>query len=80
MNKFFRGIIVGGVAVVGAMLLLRTNNGSRLMERMGMAAEPLDHKARGAVKMVQDNARRWSAAIKDDTQNFTRRLTKRTTH
>jgi gas vesicle protein len=78
MNKLVRGIITGSVigATVGVVMLLRKN--SSVMKNMNMQTDQLSGRTRGTVKMVRDNARRWTSAVKNGTEAFSRKLAHRT--
>ncbi|MGE5582798.1 MAG: YtxH domain-containing protein [Bacillota bacterium] len=78
MNRLVRGIVAGSVigAAVGVVMLMRRKPG--MMKDMRMQPERINDRARGTVKMVRDNARRWTSAVKDGTEAFSRKLAHRT--
>jgi hypothetical protein len=78
MNKLVRGIITGSVigATVGIVMLMRKKTG--VMKNMNAQVDQLSGRTRETAKMVQDNARRWTSAVKNGTQAFSRKLAHRT--
>lgn len=78
MNKLVRGIITGSVigATVGIVMLMRKNTG--VMKNMNAQVDQLSGRTRETAKMMQDNARRWTSAVKNGTQAFSRKLAHRT--
>ena len=78
MNRIVRGIITGSVigATVGVVMLMRKKSG--VMKNMNIQADHLSGQTRGTVKMVRDNARRWTSAVKNGTEAFSRKLAHRT--
>jgi hypothetical protein len=77
MNRIVRGIITGSVigATVGVVMLMRRRSG--VMKNMNMQADQLSGRTHGTVKMVRDNARRWTTAVKSGTEAFSRKLAHR---
>ncbi len=78
MNKLVRGIITGSVigATVGIVMLMRKKTG--VMKNMNAQVDQLSGRTRETAKMMQDNARRWTSAVKNGTQAFSRKLAHRT--
>ncbi len=78
MNKLVRGIITGSVigATVGIVMLMRKKTGG--MKNMNAQVDQLSGRTRETAKMMQDNARRWTSAVKNGTQAFSRKLAHRT--
>ncbi|HBF35784.1 MAG TPA: hypothetical protein DDW50_00505 [Firmicutes bacterium] len=78
MNKLLRGIITGSIigATVGVVMLMRKRSG--VMKSMNIQSDQLSGRTRGTVKMVRDNARRWTSAVKNGTEAFSRKLAHRT--
>ncbi len=78
MNKLVRGIITGSVigATVGVVMLMRKKSG--VMKNMNLQADQLSGRTHGTVKMVRDNAKRWTSAVKNGTEAFSRKLAHRT--
>jgi hypothetical protein len=73
MNKLVRGVITGsliGAGVGVAMLMMRRNNSM-------MKPEEISGRTRRTLKAVKDNALRWTSAVKSGTENFSRRLARR---
>jgi hypothetical protein len=77
MNRLVRGIITGSVigATVGVVMLMRKPG---VMKGMNMQADQLSGRTRGTVRLVRDNARRWTSAVKNGTEAFSRKLAHRT--
>ncbi len=78
MNKLVRGIITGSVigATVGIVMLMRKNTG--VMKNMNGQVDQFSGRTRETAKMMQDSARRWTSAVKNGTQAFSRKLAHRT--
>jgi uncharacterized MAPEG superfamily protein len=79
MHKLIRGVITGtliGAGVGVAMLVMRNRN----QKMMAMARGPreLNERSRGTIRMVKDNAMRWTSAVKSGTEAFSRKLAQRT--
>ncbi len=72
MNKVFRSLVTGSLvgAAVGLVMLVNRRRG---MINTGQ----VNHRARGTAKMVRDNAMRWTSAMKNGTEAFSRRLARR---
>lgn len=72
MNKVLRGLIAGSLvgAAVGMVMLANRRRGM-------MDTEQMAHSARGTAKMVRDNAMKWTSAMKNGTEAFSRRLARR---
>lgn len=78
MHKLIRGVITGSIIGAGVgvtMLVMRNRN-----QKMTMARGPreLNEGARGTIRMVKDNAMRWTSAVKSGTEAFSQRLAHRT--
>lgn len=79
MNKLIRGAITGsliGAGVGVAMLVMRNRNQKMMMKTRG--PQDLNERARGTIRMVRDNAMRWTSAVKSGTEAFSRKLAHRT--
>ncbi len=78
MNRLIRGIITGSVigAAVGMAMLVR--NKPSMVKKMMFQPEKLNNSASGTVRMVRDNAMRWTSAVKSGTEAFSRKLAHRT--
>ena len=78
MNKLVRGIITGSLigAAVGVVMLVHRKPGA--FRNMNIRPEQMKDPARGTVRMVRDNAMRWTSAVKDGTEAFSRKLAHRT--
>ena len=78
MNKLVRGVITGsliGAGVGAAMLMMRNRNRMMLKKR---GPQELNERTLGTMRMVKDNAMRWTSAVKSGTEAFSRRLAQRT--
>ena len=78
MNKLVRGIVTGSLigATVGVVMLMRKKPG--MIKNMKIQSAPLNGRTRGTVRMVKDNAMRWTSAVKSGTEAFSRKLAHRT--
>lgn len=78
MNKLVRGVITGSLigAGVGAVMLMMRNRNQMIMKRRG--PQELNERTLGTMRMVKDNAIRWTSAVKSGTQAFSRKLAQRT--
>jgi gas vesicle protein len=78
MNRLVRGIVTGSLigATVGVVMLMRKQSG--VMKNMNTQADQLNKRTRGTVRMVRDNAMRWTSAVKSGTEAFSRKLAHRT--
>jgi gas vesicle protein len=78
MNRLVRGIVTGSVigAAVGVVMLMRKKQG--VIRNMNMQSDQLSGRTRGTVRMVRDNAKRWTSAVKSGTEAFSRKLAHRT--
>lgn len=73
MNRVFRSLIAGSLvgAAVGLAMLVNRKRG------MVINTGQINHQARGTAKMVRDNAMKWTSAMKNGTEAFSRRLARR---
>ena len=81
MNKLVRGLVTGslvGAAVGVAMLAMKKKRGMTTNMNLRQANR-VNQQARGTISVVKDNAMRWSAAVKNGTEAFSRRLARRAT-
>ncbi|HBE80240.1 MAG TPA: hypothetical protein DDW65_21040 [Firmicutes bacterium] len=78
MNRLVRGIVTGSVigATIGLVMLTRKKSG--VMKNMNTQADQLNKRTHGTVRMVRDNAMRWTSAVKSGTEAFSRKLAHRT--
>lgn len=78
MNRLVRGIVTGSVigATVGVVMLMRKKSG--VMKNMNIQPDKLSGRTLGTVRMVRDNAKRWTSAVKNGTEAFSRKLAHRT--
>lgn len=77
MHKLVRGVITGsliGAGVGVAMLAMRSRN-QMMMKARG--PQELNERTRGTMRMVKDNAMRWTSAVKSGTEAFSRKLAHR---
>lgn len=72
MNRVFRSLVAGSLvgAAVGLVMLAGRRRG---MVDTGQ----IDQRARGTARMVRDNAMKWTSAMKNGTEAFSRRLARR---
>ena len=77
MNRFVRGIVAGSLigATVGVVMLMRRNQS--MTRNMKNQSNKISGRARGTVRMVRDSAKRWTSAVKDGTEAFSRKLANR---
>ncbi len=73
MNKVIRSLVAGSLvgAAVGLVMLAG--------RRRGMMNARQVNSAHGAMKMVRDNTMRWTSALKNGTEAFSRRMARRMT-
>ena len=78
MNRLIRGIITGSLigAAVGVVMLMRKRSGG--LKNMNIQPGQINGRAHGTVRMVRDNAMRWTSAVKSGTEAFSRKLARRT--
>jgi gas vesicle protein len=78
MNRLVKGIVTGSMigAAVGVVMLMRKKQG--VIRNMNMQSDQLSGRTRGTVRMVRDNAKRWTSAVKSGTEAFSRKLAHRT--
>lgn len=71
MNRVFRSLVAGSIvgATVGLVMLVNRRRGAMNTGQV--------NSARGSVKMVRNNTMRWTSALKNGTEAFSRRLAKR---
>ena len=69
MNRVIRGIVTGSIigATVGVVMLMRKRTA---LKNMNLQPEQLSGRTRGTVRMVRDNAMRWTSAVKSGTEAF----------
>lgn len=84
MNRLIRGAITGSLIGAGigvAMLWMRRNNQNSMKSaarsRVLIQPHEMRGRAQGTLHMVKDNAMRWTSAVKDGTEAFSRRLAHR---
>jgi hypothetical protein len=80
MNKIVRGVITGamiGAAVGLAMLTRRQRRVIGIADSMKTGMGKVNRQARGTVRLVHDNAKRLTSAVKTGTETFTRKLARR---
>jgi hypothetical protein len=80
MNKMVRGVITGTVigAFVGmAMLTRRKKSINDIGNSMKTGMGKVNRQARGTIRLVHDNAKRLTTAVKTGTETFTRKLARR---
>lgn len=80
MNKMVRGVITGtviGAAVGVAMLVRNRRSNMNLSSSMKMDMGKVNRQARGTIRLVSDNAKRLTSAVKTGTETFTRKLARR---
>lgn len=72
MNKVFRSLVAGSLvgAAVGLVMLANRRRG---MINTGQ----VNSRTRSTAKMVRENAMRWTSAMKNGTEAFSRRLARR---
>lgn len=71
MNRVFRSLVAGSIvgATVGLVMLVNRRRGAMNTGQV--------NSVRGSVKMVRNNTMRWTSALKNGTEAFSRRLAKR---
>lgn len=77
MNRLIRGAITGSLIGAGigvAMLWMRRRSP---MKAMAIHPHQMRSQTRGTLHMVKNNAMRWTSAVKDGTEAFSRRLAHR---
>lgn len=76
MNKLVRGVVTGGLigAGVGVVMLMMRSRNQMMMKR---GPQDLNERTLGTMRMVKDNAMRWTSAVKSGTEAFSRKLTQR---
>lgn len=72
MNKVLRGLVAGSLVGTAVGLVMLANRRRGMMD-----TEQMTHSARGAARMVRDNAMKWTSAMKNGTEAFSRRLARR---
>jgi hypothetical protein len=79
MNKLVRGIVTGSLigATVGVVMLMRKR--PSMIRNINIKPEQMNGRTRGTVRMVRDNAMRWTSAVKSGTEAFSRKLAHRIT-
>jgi hypothetical protein len=80
MNKIVRGVITGtviGAAVGMAMLTRRKKSVIDIGNSMKTGMGKVNRQGRGAIRLVHDNAKRLTSAVKTGTETFTRKLARR---
>jgi hypothetical protein len=77
MNKLVRGVITGSLigAGVGVAMLVMRNRGQKMM--MKSRPQSFNERTRGTFRMVKDNAMRWTSAVKNGSEAFSRSLSDR---
>jgi hypothetical protein len=75
VHKLIRGVITGSLigAGVGVAMLMMRNRNQKMME-MARGPRELNERARGTIRMVKDNAMRWTSAVKSGTKAFSHKL------
>ena len=82
MKKIVRGIVTGtliGAGVGLAMIMMRNRSGkmaTKVANRFG-SLSPNAQKSRGTLRMVKDNAMRWTSAVKSGTEAFSQKMARR---
>lgn len=78
MKRLIRGLVIGSVigVAVGTVMLMRRKTG--FLKNTDIRPDKMNTRARGTVRMVKDNAMRWTSAVKNGTEAFSRRLAHRT--
>ena len=72
MNRVLRSLVAGSLVGAAVGLVVLANR------RRGMInTDPINHSARGTARMVRDNAMKWTSAMKNGTEAFSRRLARR---
>jgi hypothetical protein len=75
-----RGVVAGTVigAVVGLAMMTRSRkNNINLSSTMKMGMGKVNRQAKGTIRLVHDNAKRLTSAVKTGTDTFTRKLSRR---
>lgn len=77
MNKLIRGAVTGTLigAGVGLVMLFMRNRNQKFM---AVSPSKISGQTRGTLRMVKDNAMRWTSAVKSGTEAFSRKLARRT--
>ena len=77
MKRVVRGIIAGSLigAAVGLVMLARKKPG--IVTGMKVQPKQMTDQTRGTIKMVKDQTKRWTSALKDGTEAITQRLASR---
>jgi hypothetical protein len=77
MNKLIRGVVTGTLigAGVGLVMLMMRNRQHKVMT---VSPGRINQQTRGTLRMVKDNALRWTSAVKSGTEAFSRKLARRT--
>ncbi len=72
MKRLIRGVVTGTLigAGVGMVMLMMRNRQHKVM-----TIAP--NETRGTLRMVKDNALRWTSAVKSGTEAFSRKLARR---
>ncbi|NLW47814.1 MAG: hypothetical protein GXY86_10830 [Firmicutes bacterium] len=71
MNRVLRSLVTGSLVGAAVGLVMLTGR------RRGMMNTASTNNARGAVRMVRDNTMRWTSALKNGTEAFSRRMARR---
>jgi hypothetical protein len=71
MNRVLRTLLTGSLVGAAVGLVMLTGR------RRGMMNTAPVNNARGAMRMVRNNTMRWTSALKDGTEAFSRRMARR---